>query len=86
MPCCPMGGGAHDAMISSFSAELPVRCNCCSCCRRCCLCVFHALQYAVFGRMTHGEEVLIKMEELPTRRSGMFVMVRGNERRFYIGG
>ena len=45
-----------------------------------------ALQYAVFGRMTRGEEVLMKMEELPTRKSGMFVMVRGNEMRCYIGG
>eukprot|EP00271_Cylindrocystis_brebissonii_P005484 TRINITY_DN1752_c0_g2_i1.p1 TRINITY_DN1752_c0_g2~~TRINITY_DN1752_c0_g2_i1.p1 ORF type:complete len:250 (+),score=36.96 TRINITY_DN1752_c0_g2_i1:195-944(+) len=30
--------------------------------------------YAVFGKMTAGEEVLRQLEELPTRREGIFVM------------
>lgn len=33
------------------------------------------LQYAVFGKLTKGDETLKKMEELPTRKEGMFVMV-----------
>jgi cyclophilin family peptidyl-prolyl cis-trans isomerase len=32
-------------------------------------------QYAVFGKVTKGDEVLSKLEELPTRREGIFVMV-----------
>ncbi|CAA7401081.1 unnamed protein product [Spirodela intermedia] len=31
-------------------------------------------QYAVFGRMTKGDETLKKLEELPTRMEGIFVM------------
>lgn len=33
------------------------------------------LQYAIFGRVTKGDETLKKLEELPTRREGIFVMV-----------
>ncbi|KAI8527314.1 hypothetical protein RHMOL_Rhmol12G0066100 [Rhododendron molle] len=32
-------------------------------------------QYAIFGKVTKGDETLRKLEELPTRREGMFVMV-----------
>ncbi|XWS23217.1 hypothetical protein CRYUN_Cryun29cG0102100 [Craigia yunnanensis] len=32
-------------------------------------------QYAVFGKVTKGDETLRKLEELPTRREGIFVMV-----------
>lgn len=31
-------------------------------------------QYAVFGKVTKGDETLRKLEELPTRREGIFVM------------
>lgn len=31
-------------------------------------------QYAVFGKVTKGDEVLSKLEELPTRKEGIFVM------------
>ncbi|CAI9096633.1 OLC1v1032825C1 [Oldenlandia corymbosa var. corymbosa] len=31
-------------------------------------------QYAVFGKVTKGDETLKKLEELPTRREGIFVM------------
>ncbi|KAL8161522.1 hypothetical protein V2J09_013011 [Rumex salicifolius] len=31
-------------------------------------------QYAVFGKVTKGDETLTKLEELPTRREGIFVM------------
>ncbi|XP_042984452.1 peptidyl-prolyl cis-trans isomerase CYP23 isoform X2 [Carya illinoinensis] len=31
-------------------------------------------QYAIFGRLTKGDETLRKLEELPTRREGIFVM------------
>ncbi|KAA8529446.1 hypothetical protein F0562_033755 [Nyssa sinensis] len=31
-------------------------------------------QYAIFGRVTKGDETLKKLEELPTRREGIFVM------------
>ncbi|CAI7858729.1 unnamed protein product, partial [Closterium sp. NIES-54] len=31
-------------------------------------------QYAVFGRVTAGDEVLARMEALPTRTEGIFVM------------
>ncbi|KAL9253329.1 Peptidyl-prolyl cis-trans isomerase CYP23-like protein [Drosera capensis] len=31
-------------------------------------------KYAVFGKVTQGDETLRKLEELPTRREGMFVM------------
>ncbi|KMT07102.1 hypothetical protein BVRB_6g154290 [Beta vulgaris subsp. vulgaris] len=31
-------------------------------------------KYAVFGKLTKGDETLKKLEELPTRREGMFVM------------
>ncbi|GMH15319.1 hypothetical protein Nepgr_017160 [Nepenthes gracilis] len=31
-------------------------------------------QYAVFGKVTKGDETLRRLEELPTRREGMFVM------------
>ncbi|XP_030961601.1 peptidyl-prolyl cis-trans isomerase CYP23 [Quercus lobata] len=31
-------------------------------------------QYAIFGRVTRGEETLKKFEQLPTRREGIFVM------------
>lgn len=31
-------------------------------------------QYAIFGKVTKGDEVLAKLEELPTRREGIFVM------------
>ncbi|AQK45435.1 Peptidyl-prolyl cis-trans isomerase CYP23 [Zea mays] len=33
-------------------------------------------QYAVFGRVTKGDDTLTKLERLPTRREGIFVMVR----------
>lgn len=33
------------------------------------------LQYAIFGRVTKGDETLTKLEQLPTRREGIFVMV-----------
>ncbi|KAL5682704.1 hypothetical protein ACJX0J_009089, partial [Zea mays] len=31
-------------------------------------------QYAVFGRVTKGDDTLTKLERLPTRREGIFVM------------
>ncbi|OVA13330.1 Cyclophilin-like peptidyl-prolyl cis-trans isomerase domain [Macleaya cordata] len=31
-------------------------------------------QYAIFGKVTKGDETLRKLEELPTRREGIFVM------------
>ncbi|GAB4839978.1 cytochrome P450 monooxygenase 23 [Ancistrocladus abbreviatus] len=31
-------------------------------------------QYTVFGKLTRGDETLRKLEELPTRREGIFVM------------
>uniref|UniRef100_A0A1D1XVG6 Putative peptidyl-prolyl cis-trans isomerase n=1 Tax=Anthurium amnicola TaxID=1678845 RepID=A0A1D1XVG6_9ARAE len=31
-------------------------------------------QYAIFGRVTKGDETLRKLEELPTRKEGIFVM------------
>lgn len=31
-------------------------------------------QYAIFGRVTKGDETLKKLEQLPTRREGIFVM------------
>ncbi|XP_062161192.1 peptidyl-prolyl cis-trans isomerase CYP23 [Alnus glutinosa] len=31
-------------------------------------------QYAIFGRLTKGDETLKKLEQLPTRREGIFVM------------
>eukprot|EP00268_Persea_americana_P020364 TRINITY_DN20570_c0_g2_i1.p1 TRINITY_DN20570_c0_g2~~TRINITY_DN20570_c0_g2_i1.p1 ORF type:complete len:227 (-),score=37.54 TRINITY_DN20570_c0_g2_i1:245-925(-) len=31
-------------------------------------------EYAIFGRVTKGDETLRKLEELPTRREGIFVM------------
>ncbi|RWW36169.1 hypothetical protein BHE74_00058825 [Ensete ventricosum] len=31
-------------------------------------------QYAIFGRVTKGDDTLRKLEELPTRREGIFVM------------
>ncbi|XP_054823384.1 peptidyl-prolyl cis-trans isomerase CYP23 isoform X2 [Prosopis cineraria] len=31
-------------------------------------------QYAVFGRVTRGDDTLRKLEELPTRKEGIFVM------------
>jgi cyclophilin family peptidyl-prolyl cis-trans isomerase len=31
-------------------------------------------QYAIFGKLTKGDETLEKLEQLPTRREGMFVM------------
>lgn len=34
-----------------------------------------SLQYAIFGKVTKGDETLSKLEELPTRREGIFVMV-----------
>lgn len=33
------------------------------------------LQYAIFGKVTKGDETLKKLEQLPTRREGIFVMV-----------
>lgn len=33
------------------------------------------LQYAIFGQVTKGDETLKKLEQLPTRREGIFVMV-----------
>ncbi|CAL2253070.1 unnamed protein product [Prunus armeniaca] len=32
-------------------------------------------QYAIFGKVTKGDETLKALEELPTRREGIFVMV-----------
>lgn len=37
--------------------------------------VMNLLQYAIFGRVTKGDETLRKLEQLPTRREGIFVMV-----------
>ncbi|GMP58251.1 hypothetical protein CsSME_00021979 [Camellia sinensis var. sinensis] len=31
-------------------------------------------QYAIFGKVTRGDETLRKLEQLPTRREGIFVM------------
>lgn len=31
-------------------------------------------QYAIFGKVTKGDETLRKLEEVPTRREGIFVM------------
>ncbi|CAN6479280.1 unnamed protein product [Victoria cruziana] len=31
-------------------------------------------QYAIFGKVTRGDDTLRKLEELPTRREGIFVM------------
>ncbi|XP_026422169.1 peptidyl-prolyl cis-trans isomerase CYP23-like [Papaver somniferum] len=31
-------------------------------------------EYAIFGKVTKGDETLRKLEELPTRREGIFVM------------
>ncbi|KAI8021442.1 Peptidyl-prolyl cis-trans isomerase CYP23 [Camellia lanceoleosa] len=31
-------------------------------------------QYAIFGKVTKGDETLRKLEQLPTRREGIFVM------------
>lgn len=31
-------------------------------------------EYAIFGRVTKGDDMLRKLEELPTRREGIFVM------------
>ncbi|WCJ27612.1 Cyclophilin-like peptidyl-prolyl cis-trans isomerase family protein [Euphorbia peplus] len=31
-------------------------------------------QYAIFGKVTKGDETLTKLEQLPTRREGIFVM------------
>lgn len=33
------------------------------------------IQYAIFGKVTKGDETLRKLEQLPTRREGIFVMV-----------
>lgn len=35
----------------------------------------HIPQYAIFGRVTKGEDTLKRLEEVPTRREGIFVMV-----------
>ncbi|KAG6426290.1 hypothetical protein SASPL_110512 [Salvia splendens] len=32
-------------------------------------------QYAIFGKVTKGDETLSKMEEVPTRKEGIFVMI-----------
>jgi hypothetical protein len=32
-------------------------------------------QYAVFGRVTKGDDTLRKLERLPTHKEGIFVMV-----------
>ncbi|TKY69703.1 Peptidyl-prolyl cis-trans isomerase CYP23 [Spatholobus suberectus] len=32
-------------------------------------------KYAIFGRVTKGDETLTKLEQLPTRKEGIFVMV-----------
>lgn len=34
-----------------------------------------SLQYAIFGKVTKGDETLKRLEELPTHREGIFVMV-----------
>lgn len=31
-------------------------------------------QYAIFGKITKGDDTLIKLEGLPTRTEGIFVM------------
>ncbi|KAL2635767.1 hypothetical protein R1flu_007246 [Riccia fluitans] len=33
-------------------------------------------QYAVFGKVTKSYDTLVKLEELPTRKEGIFVMVK----------
>ncbi|KAM7269767.1 hypothetical protein ACFE04_025264 [Oxalis oulophora] len=40
-------------------------------------------QYAIFGKVTKGDETLQKLEQLPTRREGIFVMghLHGNSSR-----
>ena len=43
-----------------------------------------APQYAVFGKVTHGDDVLRQLESLQTKQEGMFVMVRGL--RGFVGG
>jgi hypothetical protein len=40
--------------------------------------IHNEFQYAVFGRVTKGDDTLSKLERLPTRREGIFVMVRVN--------
>jgi len=37
--------------------------------------IHNEFQYAVFGRVTKGDDTLRKLERLPTRREGIFVMV-----------
>lgn len=34
------------------------------------------LQYAIFGKVTKGYDTLARLEELPTKKEGIFVMVR----------
>lgn len=38
-------------------------------------CFVDLLQYAIFGKVNKGDETLQKLEQLPTRREGIFVMV-----------
>ena len=42
-----------------------------------------ARQYAVFGKVTHGDDVLRRLEKLETKQEGIFVMVR---RRGFLRG
>lgn len=53
----------------SFLAKFPYDCD------YYCMMVL-CLQYAIFGKVTKGDETLTKLEELPTRKEGIFVMVR----------
>lgn len=41
-----------------------------------CISITTYYQYAIFGKVTKGDETLKKLEQLPTRREGIFVMVR----------
>jgi|AraCvinosormetaG_1042628.scaffolds.fasta_scaffold10003_3 hypothetical protein len=41
-------------------------------------------QYAVFGKVTKGDETLSKLEEVPTRREGIFVMVCFQENQNFV--
>ncbi|GAU32409.1 hypothetical protein TSUD_220990 [Trifolium subterraneum] len=37
-------------------------------------------KYAIFGKVTKGDDTLAKLEQLPTRKEGIFVMVKARGR------
>ncbi|CAD6253256.1 unnamed protein product [Miscanthus lutarioriparius] len=43
-------------------------------------------QYAVFGRVTKGDDTLSKLVRLPTRREGIFVMRAVKQKNLFFGG